>query len=184
MLKIPRVWILIPFVIPRLSTQHHQQIKVLSQRIKYVHFHWWSSNFSSSATSKLTCLDSKWNVWTHVVWIVMKVVTDIAVSFSAAYMAITVMVTFTFPLCLNKEKLHPEMKLQSLSASGKSKEGSQSSKHFWSFTAKQCCSILPNSWSSQDLLSSKSPVDSHIDLKRCYLHALCEVEYARRWGAH
>ena len=61
--------------------------------------------------------------------------------------------------CSLKGKVHPKMKIQSLSAhSGaerKSDEISQCTKHFWIFTEKQRCSILLNNW------------------KRCRLVLLC-----------
>ena len=51
-----------------------------------------------------------------------------------------------------KGTLQPKSKIESvsphLSADGNSGEVSLSTKHFWSFTVKQSCSILLNNWSS------------------------------------
>ena len=64
-------------------------------------------------------------------------------------------------------------------ADGKLGEVSKSTKHFWSFTAKQCSSVLLNNWSRWGLvlklteylkcLCTALPWHHIIDLKRCFV---------------
>ena len=55
-------------------------------------------------------------------------------------------------------------------ADGKSGEVLWPRKHFWSFTAKQSCSILLNDWSRCGLVAPNGIIN---DLKRRYLHPMC-----------
>lgn len=62
--------------------------------------------------------------------------------------------------------VHPQMKIQSLSAhlhtDGKSREVSRSVKHFWNFTAKQHCSVFLNKWSRQWLVLRRKNLRSQL----------------------